>query len=581
MDSFRKIFKYLKPYTVLIVLSVILTVVEVASNVLQPKYMEQIVDDGVLEMNMDVVAHAGIMMLVVALIGGVGGFFSCVCSNVYSQRFGNDLRKSLFKKVMALSPEQNDVITSGSLMTRMTGDTKTVTEFSAVVIQTVVKPLLLLILGVVMVVSIDAVFGIALLVSLPIQIILMIFFIKRSSAIFRVVQRMVDKMNMSAIHIVTNNRLIKSYVREDYESGRFNRQNIDLTETVMRVQLFMAILNPVVMLILNTVVVAVIFIGGFQIEAGMIRIGSIMAAISYSQQILMSMMTMGGIFQYISRSKVAADRICEVLETKPGVRSGEVQLASQIDTIEIDNITFRYPRSKDSLYPALDGVSLTVRRGKHIGVLGPTGAGKSTLASLLARRYDPDEGEVRINGKNIKEYTLDSLRSGVALVFQNSDVFPTTLRENITAGCGEYSAEEFERAVRTARADEIAASLAAGYDTEIGERGVTLSGGQKQRVAIARALLHKPSVLIMDDSTSSLDLMTEREVIYGVRREYPDLTVIMISQRVSCMKDADQIIFMSNGSIIAAGTHEMLYERSAQYRAVCTSQEPEGGDANG
>ena len=580
MTGFRKILRYLKPYTGTVIAAVVLMIVEVASNVLQPKYMEQIVDDGVLQMNIDVVVHAGVMMLIVALIGGAGGFLSCVCSNVYSQRFGNDLRKSLFRKVMSLSPEQGDVITAGSLITRMTGDTKVVTEFSSVVIQTVIKPLMLFILGIVMVVSIDPVYGIVLLVSLPLQIALMVFFIKRSSAIFRIIQRMVDKLNTSAIHIVANNRLIKAYVKEDYESARFDRQNIDLTATVMKVQLFMALLNPLVMLILNAVVVAIIFIGGFRIEAGLIKIGSIMAVISYSQQILMSMMTMGGIFQYISRSKVSADRICEIMDTEPCIKSGESALDTEVESIELKNVTFRYPRSKESVYPAIDNVSLKLSRGECVGVLGPTGAGKSTLMSLMIRAYDTDAGEVLINSKNIKDYQLPALRSKIIPVFQNSDIFPATLKENITAGCA-CSEEEFRKAVRVARVDEFAPALSAGYDTKIAERGNTLSGGQKQRVAIARSLLRNASVLILDDSTSSLDAATEREVLDGIRREYADITLILISQRVSCMKAADRILLMDRGGIAAEGSREDLYRSSAQYRAICDSQQPEGGDAVG
>lgn len=580
MTGFRKILRYLKPYTGTVIAAVVLMIVEVASNVLQPKYMEQIVDDGVLQMNIDVVVHAGVMMLIVALIGGAGGFLSCVCSNVYSQRFGNDLRKSLFRKVMSLSPEQGDVITAGSLITRMTGDTKVVTEFSSVVIQTVVKPLMLFILGIVMVVSIDPVYGIVLLVSLPLQIALMVFFIKRSSAIFRIIQRMVDKLNTSAIHIVANNRLIKAYVKEDYESARFDRQNIDLTATVMKVQLFMALLNPLVMLILNAVVVAIIFIGGFQIEAGLIKIGSIMAVISYSQQILMSMMTMGGIFQYISRSKVSADRICEIMDTEPCIKSGESALDTEVESIELKNVTFRYPRSMESVYPAIDNVSVKLSRGECVGVLGPTGAGKSTLMSLVIRAYDTDAGEVLINSKSIKDYQLPTLRSKIIPVFQNSDIFPATLKENITAGCA-CSEEEFRKAVRVARVDEFAPALSAGYDTKIAERGNTLSGGQKQRVAIARALLRNASVLILDDSTSSLDAATEREVLDGIRREYADITLILISQRVSCMKAADRILLMDRGGIAAEGSREELYRSSAQYRAICDSQQPEGGDAVG
>ena len=556
-------------------------VVEVASNVLQPKYMEQIVDDGVLRMDIDVVSRAGVMMLVVALIGGIGGFFSCVLSNIYSQRFGSDLRKLLFRKIMTLSAEQGDTITSGSLITRMTGDTRTVTEFSSVVIQMVVKPFMLFVLGIVMVLGIDPVYGVILLISLPLQIALMYFFIKRSSKIFRIIQKMVDKLNSSAIHLVSNNRLIKSYVREDYESSKFDRQNIDLTATVMRVQLFMAILNPLVMFILNAVVLAVIFVGGFQVEANAIRVGSIMAAISYSQQILMSMMTLGGIFQYISRSRVSAERLAEVLDMEPSVVSGEKKLDHRIESIALRDVTFRYPGSKNSVYPALDGVSVEIRRGESVGIIGATGSGKSTLAALMIRAYDPDSGALLVNGEDIRDYSLGELRSRIVLVYQNSDIFPATLRENITAGRRDYTQAEFEKAAAAAGVDEIADSLAYGYDTKTAERGSTLSGGQKQRVAIARALMRRAEVLILDDSTSSLDSWTEAAVLGKIEKEYGELTRIIISQRISAVRGSDKIILMNNGKIEASGDHASLMESCGLYRSIYEAQDPDGGEALG
>ncbi len=581
MADFRKVFRYLKPYTAMIIFSVLLMVVEVASNVLQPKYMEQIVDDGVLRMDIDVVSRAGVMMLVVALIGGIGGFFSCVLSNIYSQRFGSDLRKLLFRKIMTLSAEQGDTITSGSLITRMTGDTRTVTEFSSVVIQMVVKPFMLFVLGIVMVLGIDPVYGVILLISLPLQIALMYFFIKRSSKIFRIIQKMVDKLNSSAIHLVSNNRLIKSYVREDYESSKFDRQNIDLTATVMRVQLFMAILNPLVMFILNAVVLAVIFVGGFQVEANAIRVGSIMAAISYSQQILMSMMTLGGIFQYISRSRVSAERLAEVLDMEPSVVSGEKKLDHRIESIALRDVTFRYPGSKNSVYPALDGVSVEIRRGESVGIIGATGSGKSTLAALMIRAYDPDSGALLVNGEDIRDYSLGELRSRIVLVYQNSDIFPATLRENITAGRRDYTQAEFEKAAAAAGVDEIADSLAYGYDTKTAERGSTLSGGQKQRVAIARALMRRAEVLILDDSTSSLDSRTEAAVLGKIEKEYGELTRIIISQRISAVRGSDKIILMNNGKIEASGDHASLMESCGLYRSIYEAQDPDGGEALG
>ena len=407
MKNFKQILRYLKPYTVFVVFSVIFVIFEVASNVLQPKYMEQIVDDGVLQMDLDVVFKAGVMMLSVAVIGGVCGYISCVLSNIYSQRFGNSLRKTLFRKIMSLSAQQDDAYTAGSLITRMTNDTRVVTEFSSVFIQMAVKPLMLFLLGIIMVLTIDPIYGIILLVSLPVQFLIIRFFIKRSAPVFATIQKKLDRLNSFAMHIVSNNRLIKSYVRENYEAGRFDNQNRDLTSTVMNIQVFMAILNPLVMLILNTVVLAVIFIGGFQVEARMIRVGSVMAAINYSQQIMMSMMTLGGIFQYVARSKVSAERLTAVLNREPALPSGK-QMIDRIDKLSLSHVSFRYPQNQDAQRNVLEDISLEVRGGECIGILGTTGSGKSTIARLLIREYDATDGQVTYNGVDVKD--IDSVK---------------------------------------------------------------------------------------------------------------------------------------------------------------------------
>ncbi|MBQ6152192.1 MAG: ABC transporter ATP-binding protein [Ruminococcus sp.] len=578
MKYFKRIFRYLKPYTLMIVFAVILVTVEVASNVLQPRYMEQIVDDGVLQMNIDVVFRAGGMMLLVAVIGGIGGYISCILSNVYSQRFGNDLRKNVFRRMMALSSEQEDAYTSGSMITRMTNDTKVVTEFSGVFVQTVIKPLMLFIFGIVMVLVIDKVYGIILLVSLPLQILIMYYFIKRSAPVFRTIQQKLDKLNSAAIHIVSNNRLIKAYVREGYEVGRFDQKNRDLTDTIMRIQIFMAILNPLVMLILNGVVLAVIFIGGFQVQAKTIQVGSIMAAINYSQMIMMSMMTLGGIFQFISRSRVSAERLSQVLDTDPALKSGEKKLTSSIESIRFDNVCFRYPQNKDAVSDVLDHVSLSVECGEYIGVIGTTGSGKSTLCRLMIRQYDVTGGSLQINGTDIREWNLKSLRERILPVFQNSDMFSASLKENITKGIS-CTQEEFDKAVKTACVDEFAVELKNGYDAVISERGASLSGGQKQRVAIARALLRDPDVLIFDDSTSSLDLETERKVLDAIEENYHHKTRIFISQRISTVANADRIILMDDGKVVAQGSHKDLLSSSELYRSIFLTQNPEGGDA--
>ena len=576
MKNFKQILRYLKPYTVFVVFSVIFVIFEVASNVLQPKYMEQIVDDGVLQMDLDVVFKAGVMMLSVAVIGGICGYISCVLSNIYSQRFGNSLRKTLFRKIMSLSAQQDDAYTAGSLITRMTNDTRVVTEFSSVFIQMAVKPLMLFLLGIIMVLTIDPIYGIILLVSLPVQFLIIRFFIKRSAPVFATIQKKLDRLNSFAMHIVSNNRLIKSYVRENYEAGRFDNQNRDLTSTVMNIQVFMAILNPLVMLILNTVVLAVIFIGGFQVEARMIRVGSVMAAINYSQQIMMSMMTLGGIFQYVARSKVSAERLTAVLNREPALPSGK-QMIDRIDKLSLSHVSFRYPQNQDAQRNVLEDISLEVRGGECIGILGTTGSGKSTIARLLIREYDATDGQVTYNGVDVKDIDTKSLRDQVSVVFQNSDMFSASLRENITKGAV-FSQEDFDTAVRSACVDEFADDLRGGYDAVISERGASLSGGQKQRVAIARALLRAPQVLVFDDCTSSLDLETEAKVLERIQTNYRDKTRIFISQRISTIMGADRIILMDDGRVVAFGSHRELFDSCELYRSIYQTQNPEGGD---
>lgn len=577
MKNFKQILRYLKPYTVFVVFSVILVIFEVASNVLQPKYMEQIVDDGVLQMDLDVVFKAGVMMLSVAVIGGICGYLSCVLSNLYSQRFGNALRKNLFRKIMSLSAQQDDAYTAGSLITRMTNDTRVVTEFSSVFIQMAVKPLMLFLLGIIMVLMIDPIYGIILLVSLPVQFLIIRFFIKRSAPVFATIQQKLDRLNSFAMHIVSNNRLIKSYVRENYEAGRFDNQNRDLTATVMNIQVFMAILNPLVMLILNIVVLAVIFIGGFQVEARMIRVGSVMAAINYSQQIMMSMMTLGGIFQYVARSKVSVERLTAVLNKETALTAGKQLLTDPIDTLSLDHVSFRYPQNQDAQRNVLEDISLEVRRGECVGILGTTGSGKSTIARLLIREYDATDGRVIYNGVDVKDIDTKSLREKVSVVFQNSDMFSASLRENITKGA-QFSQNDFDTAVRSACVDEFADDLRGGYDAVISERGASLSGGQKQRVAIARALLRSPQVLVFDDCTSSLDLETEAKVLERIQTNYRDKTRIFISQRISTIMGADRIILMDDGRMVASGSHQELFDSCQLYRSIYQTQNPEGGD---
>ena len=579
MKYISSVFRFLKPYAALVAFALFFMAIEVGANILQPKYMESIINDGLLRVDMASVRINCILMLSVALIGGVGGYTSCVFSNIYSQKFGNALRKAVFEKaIKSESQKKTDGIDSGAVITRLTMDTRVVSEFSSILVQMLFKPVLLFVFGIVMILTINVYFGLILLVALPLQIGVMIFFIKRSSKFFRTIQKLTDGLNRFALFISSNSRLIKSSVTEKYEAGRFNQKNTELTDEIYTVQRFMAIFNPLITLILNGVMILVIVIGDFQVQAGMIMVGSIMAAISYSQQIMISMMTVGGVFQHVARSVTSAERLTQILDEETPDESARKALDAPFETLSFENVTFRYPQNPDARLPVLDGVDLTVRRGEKVGIIGTTGAGKSTLAHLAVMLYEPTAGRIAVNGEDMRGFSAASVREKIAIVFQDSDVFSGSLRENIVKGLGEYSPEDFDKATATALVDEFAANMPEGYETSLSDRGTSVSGGQRQRIAIARALVRDPELLIMDDCTSSLDSKTEAAVFENIAANYPGLTVIVISQRVSSVMDADRIVLLDNGAVGAVGTHGELCLSSDSYASLYRAQCAIGGD---
>lgn len=579
-----KLAKYLKPYWFFAILAPLTMIGEVTIDLMQPKLMSKIVDEGVIGQNMALILTTGLTMLGLVAIGGLFGILSAAFAGNAAQRFGNDLRNDAFKKVMSLSLQQTDKFTTGSLVTRLTNDINAVQDFVAMLIRMFVRAPMQFIGGIVMAITISPKFGIVLAIALPIQLLLIFIMLKKASPLYAVVQNKLDRVNSVVQENVSGARVVKAYVKEQHEIGRFNSANTELRDVNLTVQRLMATLSPILMIIMNGSVIAILLIGGKEVEAaigtiGGIMVGDVMAAITYITQILMSMMMVSMMFQSMTRAAASARRITEVLDSQPAIISSTFSPKNEISgAVEFKNVSFRYPNSAGR--PVLSDVSLDVKPGETIAVIGATGSGKSSLVNLIPRFYDVDEGEVLVDGVNVKSYDLHTLRSKIAFVLQKTELFSGTVADNIRWGRPDASDKEVKLAAQIAQADDFIMGFADDYNTMIAEKGASLSGGQKQRIAIARALIRRPEILIFDDSTSALDLGTEARLHNALRENIKDTTIIMIAQRIASIRNCDRIAVIENGTIAAFAPHDELMRTSDTYRDIYASQmrNTEGGD---
>lgn len=575
-----KVLRYLKPYWLFALLCPLAMILEVSMDLLQPTLMSDIVDNGILgdaaaDENLRYVLITGLKMLVFSLIGCFGGIASAAFGTAAAQKMGNDLRKDAFAKVMHMSFQQTDKFTTGSLVTRLTNDITAIQEFVAMSLRMFVRTGMQFIGGIAVILTLNVNFGIVLVISLPVQLIAVAIIMKKASPLFSIVQSRLDKVNSVVQENVSGARVVKAFTREEYEINRFDNANTDLMTTNLKVQKLLATLNPILMIIMNASVIAIIMIGGFQVEAKAMQVGEVMAAVTYITQILMSVMMVGMMFQQVSRSAASMKRVNEVLSTNPVISDGHKSADSDNSgTIEFRNVGFSYPGSSGK--PVLSGIDLKVGKGQMIAILGSTGCGKTSLVNLVPRFYDATKGDVLVDGVNVKDYDVDTLRSKIGVVLQKSELFSGTVAENIRWGCETATDEEVKTAAKIAQAEEFIDGFNDGYDTMISEKGASLSGGQKQRMAIARAIIKKPEILIFDDSTSALDLSTEAKLHKALRENLSGVTVIMIAQRIASVMRADKIAVLENGSICAFGTHKELMESSSVYRDIYYSQMKQG-----
>lgn len=575
-----KVLSYLKKYWYIAALSPLFMILEVSMDLVQPDLMSKIVDDGVLAGDMDVIIKFGIQMLIFTLIGCLGGILSGVFGNMASQSFSNDLRKDAFSKVMKMSFQQTDKFTTGSLVTRLTNDITACQDFVGMALRMMVRTLMQFVGGIYMVLNIDKVFGLILLVTMPIQIVIVAIVLKKGAPLFGIVQSKLDRVNTVVQENVSGARVVKAYTREQYEIDRFGAANDDLCNTNLRVMKLMALLVPVLSILMNASVLAVIYIGGLQVEAGELEVGKIMAAITYITQILMSVMMIGMMFQQVTRASASAKRIREVLDADPVITGGDFDGATaEKGTVEFRNISFRYPGVQAG--NVLEDISFKVNKGETVAILGATGCGKTSLVNLVARFYDATEGAVLVDGVDVKEYDLDALRGKIGFVLQKSELFSDTIENNIRWGKPDADDAEIKTAAEIAQADGFIQGFTDGYKDMVTEKGTSLSGGQKQRLSIARAIVKKPEILIFDDSMSALDLTTDAKLQKALREHFDDTTVIMIAQRVASVMNADKIAVIENGKLAAFDNHENLMKSCDVYQDIYNSQMREGDEKVG
>lgn len=575
--------KYLKKYWFYALLAPLFMVGEVLMDLIQPRLMSVIIDQGVLGLSnnnvgdLNLVIVTGLKMIGLVVIGGACGVLSGVFANLCSQNFGNDVRKDCFKRIMSLSFEQTDKFSTGSLVTRVTNDITQVQNLVGMSIRGFVRTFMLFIGGIICMLSLDLSFGQVVLCALPVVIISVIFFIAKANPIFKVLQKKLDRVNSVMQENVAGSRVVKAYVREKYEKNRFSEANDELVGSQLKVLKLFSYMTPIMNIVLNISVVVIIYIGSIRVQEGGVTPGNVMAAITYVSQILHSIMMMVNIFQTVSRGNASANRLKEVLDSSPAIIDGHFEGRTETTgKVEFRDVSFAYPNSRGEMI--LKGINLTVNPGETLAILGATGSGKSTLVNLIPRFYDATQGSILIDGVDVKDYKLSALRSKVAIALQKSELFSSSIKENIAWGKEDATDEEIQKAAAIAQAEEFIKSKEEGYDTMVAEKGMSLSGGQKQRVAISRAVLKKAEILILDDSTSALDLKTEARLYEAFKRDYNEATKIIIAQRIASVRGADRIAVIDNGEIVDCDTHENLLDKSEIYQDIYQSQLKSGGE---
>jgi len=577
-----KLFRFLQPYRWQVATVMLLILIQSLSELYLPTLMADIVNDGVVQGDIPYIWKIGGLMLAVTAAGTLVSIAASYLSSRIAAGFGKDVRSKTFRQVENFSLLDFDKIGTASLITRTTNDITQVQTVLIMIMRMMVAAPMMCIGGLIMAISKDAHLSLVFVGAIPVLALTIYLIASKGIPYFKAMQKKVDKLNLVLREGLTGIRVIRSFNRFDHETKRFDEANRDLTQTAIKVNQIMAFMMPMMMLILNFSSLAIIWFGGIRVSEGHMQVGDLMAFLQYAMQIMFSLLMVSMMFVMVPRASASAVRINEVLNLKPaasetkrsGGAAGSMPAKRQAATgpsgrLEFENVSFRYPGAENA---AISGISFNASPGEVTAIIGGTGSGKSPLISMIPRFYDAEEGVVRIDGTDVRELSVERLRSMIGLVPQQAQLFTGTVEDNIRYGKDDATDEEIRRAAETAQAGDFISELANGYSAEVSQGGSNLSGGQKQRLSIARALVRKPSIYVFDDSFSALDFKTDAKLRAALKGETTDATVIIVAQRVSTVMDADRIIVLDEGKIVGSGTHQELMKNNEVYREIVSSQ---------
>ncbi len=565
--------KYIKPYLASFILAPVLMLSEVVGEVALPRLMSLIINNGVANRDMSYIITVGLCMIAMALVMIIGGVGGAYFSSKASICFTSDLRDDLFAKVQEFSFNNIDQFSTGSLVTRLTNDLQQIQMVVMMFLRMAFRSPGMFVGALIMALTMNARLAVVILVVIPLLSAAIAFLMVTAYPLFGVMQQKIDRLNSGIQEALTNVRVVKSFVREDFEKEKFQAMNLDLKESSLKAMNIVIATMPVMMLAMNITTIVVVWNGGNLIIAGSMPVGDLTAFTTYIVQILSSLMMLSMVFLNAARAMASVKRINEVLDTQIDLtdeNASRKELQVREGRVEFQDVSFSY--SADADEKVLEHISFSVEPGQIVGIIGTTGSGKTTLVQLIPRLYDVTEGRVLVDGVDVREYSLRNLRNGVGMVLQKNELFSGTIEENLLWGDEQASREEVRKMAESAQADEFIMSFADGYQTEIEQGGTNVSGGQKQRLCIARALLKRPKILILDDSTSAVDTATEAKIREAFHTTLKDTTKIIIAQRIGSVEEADKILVMDDGKIIGMGTHEELMASCEAYQDIYYSQ---------
>lgn len=570
----KRLIPFLKPYRLQLTAGPFFKLSEAVLELLIPTLMAMLIDNGVNAGDQGYIIKMGITMLVIATFGVLFAYICQYSASIASQGFGTDVRNAMFKKIGTLSFSQLDKLGTPSLINRITGDVNQLQSAVAMLIRLVIRAPFLCVGGLIMAMSIDLKLSVIFMIVIPLFILVLFLVMFKAVPLYKSVQKKLDSLTLVLRENLSGVRVIRAFAGVKREKKRFDDKNDDYARTAIRVGKIAALTNPLTTIIMNLAAIAVIYFGGIRVNTGHLSQGEVIAFINYITQILNAMIVVANLVVLYTKAYASALRVEEVLATEPAITYGDrTAMEKAENAIEFKNVSLTYSGSK---MPAVENINLVVKTGETLGIIGGTGSGKSTLAGLIPRFYDASTGEILINGVNIKEYSEEALRENISIVQQRAALFSGTIADNMRMAKADATVEEMKKAADVAQATEFIDRLEKGFETFISQSGNNLSGGQKQRLTIARALIKNSPILILDDSASALDYATDANLRKAIKENTDSQTVIIISQRVNSVKDADRIAVMDDGEIVGIGTHTELIKTCKIYHEICYSQEQLG-----